>query len=195
MRYPEIKQNFYEVFSGIHRSFLKLNCENLKQTHQWRRKTQRLLEWSLCGRRRGPVFFSSEGHFWDSAADGKRNNVVMRLFEDSLRSGVTRQRLFHWRQLILSHKERGAVVYFTKLEPGQGGVGGNGPAAELLRSETPSGEQSDLDPSKPEGRQHSCWHRGPKQPDFPQETRTCWSEKETSGNQMEVTHPADLWCT
>lgn len=45
--------------------------------------------------------------------------------------------------------ERGAVVYFTKLEPGQGGVGGNGPAAELLRSETPSGEQSDLDPSKP----------------------------------------------
>lgn len=149
MRYPEIKQNFYEVFSGIHRSFLKLNCENLKQTHQWRRKTQRLLEWSLCGRRRGPVFFSSKGHFWDSAADGKRNNVVMRLFEDSLRSGVTRQRLLHWRQLILSHKERGAVVYFTKLEPGQGGVGGNGPAAELLRSETPSGEQSDLDPSKP----------------------------------------------
>lgn len=149
MRYPEIKQNFYEVFSGIHRSFLKLNCENLKQTHQWRRKTQRLLEWSLCGRRRGPVFFSSKGHFWDSAADGKRNNVVMRLFEDSLRSGVTRQRLLHWRQLILSHKERGAVVYFTKLEPGQGGVGGNEPAAELLRSETPSGEQSDLDPSKP----------------------------------------------
>lgn len=45
--------------------------------------------------------------------------------------------------------ERGAVVYFTKLEPGQGGVGGNGPAAELLRSETPGGEQSDLDPSKP----------------------------------------------
>lgn len=73
----------------------------------------------------------------------------MRLFEDSLRSGVTQQRLFHWRQLILSDKERGAVVYFTKLEPGQGGVGGNGPAAELLRSETPSGEQSDLDPSKP----------------------------------------------
>lgn len=35
------------------------------------------------------------------------------------------------------------------MEPGQGGVGGNGPAAELLRSETPGGEQSDLDPSKP----------------------------------------------
>lgn len=100
-------------------------------------------------------FFFSKGHFWDSATDGKRNNVMLRLFEDSLRSVVTRQRLLHWRQLNLSHKERGAVVYFTKLKPGQGGVGGNGPATELLRSEIPSGEQSDLYPSKPNQNQSS----------------------------------------
>lgn len=58
---------------------------------------QRLLEWSLCSRRREPVlcfFYFFKGHFWDSAADGKRNNVMLRLFEDSLRSGVTWKRLF-----------------------------------------------------------------------------------------------------